>query len=418
MKKQKLLIFTSSFPFGEYETFLEGEILILSRYFEKIYIIPNSNVGNCRQTPANVEVIDSFAIEKGGKLSQVLKILIWKNFYKELFKDLFNFNYIRQLLVTAYYAKSLTSFIKGLIISKELDLKNTIFYTYWFGPQTYSLSELKNKEYKNLFFVSRLHGGDIYEYRHGFNRFPFREQPIKNINCLFPISMNGKEHLIDKYPYVVKKVFVQRLGILGAEDNLSKGISNNKNIFRIVSCSRMAKEKRIEKIINVLKKFSADKIQIEWIHIGNGYLEEELKSKSLDLPKNVKYIFMGYLKNKDVIKFYIENKPDIFINLSSSEGIPVSIMEAQSCYIASIATNVGGVSEIVNNQNGFLIEKNCNNDEIYSLIKHLYYNPKLLKEKKQKSYETWMNNYSIENYNNFCNFLIRYQKDGLNDSTK
>jgi len=48
------------------------------------------------------------------------------------------------------------------------------------------------------------------------------------------------------------------------------------------------------------------------------------------------------------------------MNLSETEGIPVSIMEAQSAGVPILATNLGGTSEIVNNENGFLVEKDFN----------------------------------------------------------
>ena len=36
----KLLLFTSSFPFGEYEAYLETEIIFLAKKFDKITIYP------------------------------------------------------------------------------------------------------------------------------------------------------------------------------------------------------------------------------------------------------------------------------------------------------------------------------------------------------------------------------------------
>lgn len=50
---------------------------------------------------------------------------------------------------------------------------------------------------------------------------------------------------------------------------------------------------------------------------------------------------MGYIANKDLLDWYKTNKPSIFINVSSSEGVPVSIMESMSCGIPTIATDVG-----------------------------------------------------------------------------
>lgn len=43
------------------------------------------------------------------------------------------------------------------------------------------------------------------------------------------------------------------------------------------------------------------------------------------------------------------------MNLSTSEGVPVSIMEVQSYGIPVIATNVGGTGEIIDKDNGILL---------------------------------------------------------------
>jgi len=48
------------------------------------------------------------------------------------------------------------------------------------------------------------------------------------------------------------------------------------------------------------------------------------------------------LPHNDVLNYYASNPVDVFINTSSSEGLPVSIMEAMSFGIPVIATNVGG----------------------------------------------------------------------------
>ena len=75
------------------------------------------------------------------------------------------------------------------------------------------------------------------------------------------------------------------------------------------------------------------------------------------LGENVNAVFEGRVENRKVLEFYRNNAINLFINLSDSEGIPVSIMEAMSFGIPCIATNVGGTSEIVvNGINGYLID--------------------------------------------------------------
>ncbi|NCO54621.1 MAG: glycosyltransferase, partial [Bacteroidetes bacterium] len=66
---------------------------------------------------------------------------------------------------------------------------------------------------------------------------------------------------------------------------------------------------------------------------------------------------------------------DLFINVSESEGIPVSIMEALSAGIPVIATNVGGTNEIVNNDVGFLIDKEFEINTAVNIINNYLNSP-------------------------------------------
>src|SRR5690606_35919751 len=82
---------------------------------------------------------------------------------------------------------------------------------------------------------------------------------------------------------------------------------------------------------------------IQWHHFGDGpqmsLLEREKSEISI---KNLTITLHGRVENSKIYDFYRYNPVDLFINLSSSEGIPVSIMEAISCGIPVVATNVGG----------------------------------------------------------------------------
>jgi glycosyltransferase involved in cell wall biosynthesis len=76
----------------------------------------------------------------------------------------------------------------------------------------------------------------------------------------------------------------------------------------------------------------------------------------------------GFVDNKNLIKFYQSQPVDLFLNVSASEGLPVSIMEALSFGIPVIATDVGGTSELVNENNGQLIPANFDINELaYSI---------------------------------------------------
>ena len=92
-----------------------------------------------------------------------------------------------------------------------------------------------------------------------------------------------------------------------------------------------------------------------------------------NFKNNIDYNFLGRISNLELFSYYKDNYIDLFMNLSSSEGIPVSIMEAMSFGIPVIATNVGGTAEIVNIDNGYLLSPNPLLEEVAEAISTYYY---------------------------------------------
>jgi glycosyltransferase involved in cell wall biosynthesis len=167
----------------------------------------------------------------------------------------------------------------------------------------------------------------------------------------------------------------------------------------------MVPVKRLHLLIEALHKVNS---KVEWRHIGSGPLESELNQLAKELPSNVVVKFLGNLSNKEVLENYSNEPTDLFINVSELEGIPVSIMEAFSCSIPVIATNVGGTSELVNDKNGILISKDVTPDELASFIDEFYnLNEDEKQVKSREAYEMWNNNYNAEkNYEEFASKLM------------
>jgi glycosyltransferase involved in cell wall biosynthesis len=147
------------------------------------------------------------------------------------------------------------------------------------------------------------------------------------------------------------------------------------NHLRIVSCSNIIPVKRVHLIAEALEKISSE-ITIEWIHFGAGKELDSLQKyckKQLAPLAHITYTFAGQKTNKEVLSFYSENYIDVFINVSSSEGIPVSIMEAQSYGIPCIATDVGGNRELISDkENGFLLSSDASAHEIADTIQSVW----------------------------------------------
>ncbi|HYX08090.1 MAG TPA: glycosyltransferase, partial [Bacteroidales bacterium] len=91
-----------------------------------------------------------------------------------------------------------------------------------------------------------------------------------------------------------------------------------------------------------------------------------------------------------------------------TEGLPVAIMESQSYGIPTIAPRVGGIPEIVNSQNGILVDARGDVQEISSAIERIILNKDLRQKLSRNAYQNWKENFNADkNYKNFANCLYK-----------
>jgi glycosyltransferase involved in cell wall biosynthesis len=122
-------------------------------------------------------------------------------------------------------------------------------------------------------------------------------------------------------------------------------------------------------------------------------------------------VFRGQVANSEVLDDYARQPYDWFINVSASEGLPVSIMEVCSFGIPVIATDVGGTAEIVRDGcNGFLIDAEAGADVIAAALKRVA----LLDEPTRQQFrsaarQTWEAGFNADtNYRKFAAAVRSY----------
>ncbi len=363
--KKELYLFTIHYPFGTSEkSFIEGELSFHLQNFEKIYIFPNTDL--TEQTSVLPERVELIKLDVFQKIS--FKGLNPSDFFRIFYLVLFDFfgsaNFIQKIYKFNYFTgRIFLMYRNALLLHEKLKEKNSseiVCYTYWFDEWTGSLSILKKhiKKFESLKLFSRAHRFDLYEELSDSVHFrPLRKFQLKYLNKLFLVSMDGLDYVSKKYSRHTEKYFCRHLG------SFSRGTNplNDLSTFRIISCSNLIPVKRVDLIIDSLKNIP---FEVEWNHFGGGPLFSFLKNKSSELPKNIKFQFLGHLENKKIIEYYMGNQVNLFLHLSDSEGLPMAILEALSFGIPAMVKNCGGVSDAVNKQTGILLDTNLNSNEI------------------------------------------------------
>jgi glycosyltransferase involved in cell wall biosynthesis len=408
---KSLVLLSSRFPYPPGEEFLKNEVEELSKFFTSIHILPTNNEisidkHNQKPVPPNVHLVPPFHSAKGtlGRILRILKLLGDFQAIKWFIKEWstarpFGKNAILKLLNwTAISSEIKQNISKSLLMDIDWDV---VFYSYWLTPSATALAMLKEK-HPNLKAVSRVHGGDLYHERHQPPYLPYQGKVIRTLDHTFSISENGEEYLLNLYSDQKGKISVNRLGT--KVEASFKNKTEKPSVLRIISCSYLKPVKRIHLLVEALKNID---FRLEWTHIGDGPEREKIEGLVKDLPNNIQVKFMGNLSNEKVMELYKTNSYDLFINVSESEGIPVTIMEAFSYGIPAIATDVGGTSELVHPENGFLLLKDFDPKDLAQiLIDYAQLDLQDQIQKAQNAYDTWDHHYNaVKNYQKFAEAL-------------
>jgi len=413
MKHNTLILLCDQYPLSAGEFFIDDEMRVIAPKFNNMLIYTASSGSDenlNRFVPDNAEVV-SFSRQKieAGKLKSIFRIFT-PMFIAEFFFALkklppkYWLSAFKIMYVDMHRATNLTKELMALCKAKNIDMADCVFYSYWHDYKALALAMLRGKN-QNLKCVARAHGWDNFADRHEPQYLPFKGFIIKKLSQTYTISQKGKEAFEEYLNIKIdSKVTVSRLGKFNRRLPLFETCDNR---FLICSCSNLIPLKRVDRIIEVLSSLNVE--NLHWVHFGDGLLREELLQYAHKMLPNVQYEFKGIVPNNEILDFYAGNYVDLFINLSSSEGIPVSIMEALSAGIPVVATDVGGTAEAVNDENGFLIPAaEFDNAEVAKKISaYLSLSDEERLSYRRRAYRFWRENYEAEkNYEAFCRTII------------
>jgi glycosyltransferase involved in cell wall biosynthesis len=161
--------------------------------------------------------------------------------------------------------------------------------------------------------------------------------------------------------------------------------------IRLLFVGRLEAVKQPLILIDVCKILSKRKISYQLDVVGSGTLKAQMQARA-EFEKLDIY-FHGWQRNPN--KFFI--KSDVMVICSANEGTPISILEAASYQVPTVAFRVGSIPDLIqNNSNGYLV--NTNAASLAEKIIYLSKNRKKLEALGIKAKETFIRNNSLERF--------------------
>jgi len=181
---------------------------------------------------------------------------------------------------------------------------------------------------------------------------------LKSVDHIIAVSNDMKEKVVQEYGVERKKVTVIPNGIdpkkffrtnkLDAQKQCGLELGSK----YILALSRLSPEKGLDSLIKAFLGVSRQDTTL--LIVGDGPLKSKLEEMVKDLGISKKVLFFGAVPHDETVKWY--NAADVFCLPSLWEGCPNVVIESLACGIPIVASNVGGIPDLIPNDSyGILV---------------------------------------------------------------
>lgn len=255
-----------------------------------------------------------------------------KNIYKHQ-------NYIQFWPIYNKYLFSLFVFIISIFISPRIIFNGHLF--------TINLAYILSKFHKSK-LSTQFHGTEVWDKKLSKNIL----KKLKSSFSVLSVSNYTSQNLFKFNKInssVIPNTFNTKFKIIET-DTIRKKLNLKKNDIILLTVARLDSRrggyKGHDRIIDFIYEKRNDYAKnIKYLIIGKGENKLYLQKKIDKLGISDKVFLLGYVKEKELVKYY--NESDIFILLSDGEGFGIVYLEAMACGLTSIGLDIGGVSDVL-----------------------------------------------------------------------
>ncbi len=411
--KRCLILLTTGFPFTSAEPYLEAELPVLAARFTHVFLFAiglQPGLAPTLPMPKNVIVCNCASVSRRrGRTTDLLRGLpaaasldgVCAQDRREAGASPAKRAFLGYYLTRVHRH---AAEVEACLADVDFSLYDQVcLYSYWLFAAAGVAAELReylrDRGVGNVRFISRAHSYDLYTYANALSYLPCRTALLRAADGVYACSEDGAAYLRERYPDFRDKIHTAYLGT--AEGERTEGSGDG--VFRILTCCRTIPLKRLDRLADVLKTMPPDS-RIEWTHIGDGSALAALRRQCGGGFAGVQVRFLGALAHAQVLQYYRQHPVDLFVNLSSREGLPVAVMEAMSFGVPAVVTDVGGCGEMIRTgYNGYLLPADFTAGALQNTLRHAMRDAASMRE---NALRTWRTRFSAqENYTQFCRVL-------------
>ena len=142
--------------------------------------------------------------------------------------------------------------------------------------------------------------------------------------------------------------------LTGVKDEMRKKLGISKDSSVVLTVRRLVYKNGIDTLIESAKIAIKKNPRLVFLVVGKGPDFGKVKEKIEQLGIQENFRLTGFISDESLPFYY--NVADFFVLPSKSgEGLPLVALEAMSCGVPVIATNVGGISEVMEEGYGKLV---------------------------------------------------------------
>lgn len=295
------------------------------------------------------------------------------------------------LFQTDLYDLTLASKIAEIALQENLE----ILHAHYSFPHAISVFLAKEivKSKRKIKSVITLHGTDVTIFGSNSSVADINQIGIKNADCVTAVCRNLAHQA--KEIFKIKKVEVIYNFVnmkKNEEDSVElREIFATKKEKLVIHISNFREVKRVQDVLEVFKGIN-NKIPSKLLLVGDGPEQRMAQKLIAKLKLGDKVHFLGVQNN--IARLLTVS--DLLLLPSEKEAFNLSALEAFSCGVPVIATNVGGMSEMITNgETGYLSGVGDVNEMIGNALKILS-DPKLAKKLSKNCQRAIKEKYSPE----------------------